>query len=121
MWVVAKPCPEAVIFEKMELHLGVRYVYEPQSYHLQQHQLVPQLTPESLSVLPQGLLVQLHQAAELGDDQKAKQLIEQIQEFHNPLKIALAQLVEELRLDTISDLTKFSVGSEGLIDSLGHK
>ncbi|MFB2895523.1 ATP-binding protein [Aerosakkonemataceae cyanobacterium BLCC-F50] len=106
---VAKPCPEAVIFEKMALHLGVRYVYETQSSLLQQHQLVPQITPESLSVLPQGLLVQLHQAAELGDDQKAKQLIEQIPEFHNPLKIALAQLVEKLRLDTISDLTKFSV------------
>ncbi|MFB2881003.1 response regulator [Floridanema aerugineum] len=106
---VAKPCPEAVIFEKMALHLGVRYVYETQSSLLQQHQLVPQLTPESLSVLSQGLLVQLHQAAELGDDQTAKQLIEQIQEFHNPLKMALVQLVEELRLDTISDLTKFSV------------
>ncbi|MFB2839319.1 ATP-binding protein [Floridanema evergladense] len=105
---VAKPCPEAVIFEKMALHLGVRYLYETQSSHLQ-HQLVPQITPESLSVLPQGLLVQLHQAAELGDDQTAKQLIEQIPEFHNLLKITLAQLVEELRLDTISDLTKFSV------------
>ncbi|MGA9378535.1 MAG: ATP-binding protein [Phormidium sp.] len=115
---VAKPCPEAVIFEKMALHLGVRYLYETQS-SLLQHQLVPQLSAESLSVLSQGLLVQLHQAAELGDDQTAKQLIEQIPEFHNPLKIALVQLVEELRLDTISDLTKFSVGSEGLTDSLG--
>jgi FixJ family two-component response regulator len=28
---VAKPFPEAVIFEKMALHLGVRYIYEEDS------------------------------------------------------------------------------------------
>lgn len=117
---VAKPFQEGVIFEKMALHLGVRYIYETQSSNLQKrHQLGKQLTSESLSVLPLWLLTQLHQAAELGDDQKAKQLIEQIPEFHNPLKMALIQLVEELRLDTISDLTKFYVEKEELLDSLG--
>ncbi|MBE9224030.1 response regulator [Phormidium sp. LEGE 05292] len=112
---VAKPFREGVIFEKMALYLGVRYVYEAESSNLQeQHQLVQKLTPESLSVLPKELLTQLHQAASLGDDQKVKELLEQIPQLQNPLKIALAQLVEDLRLDTISDLTKLYVETEGL-------
>ncbi|NES96321.1 MAG: hypothetical protein F6K32_14025 [Desertifilum sp. SIO1I2] len=90
----------------MALYLGVRYIYEAASSNLQkQHQYVQKLTPKSLSVLPQELLTQLHQAATLGDDQKAKQLIEQIPQSQSPLKAELVRLVEELRLDTISDLT----------------
>jgi signal transduction histidine kinase/CheY-like chemotaxis protein len=115
---VTKPFREAEIFEKLAFYLGVRYLYEEESPNLQrQHQLTQQLTKESLSVLPQALLLELYKAATVGDDQKAKQLIEQIPQSQKALQTALAQLVDNLRLDTISDLTKFYVGSEGAVEN----
>lgn len=110
---VSKPFEEAVILEKMALYLGVRYLYEqPPSNSPGTHQLVPRLSARSLAVLPQKLLAQLHEAATLGDDQKVKQLLAQIPNAHQVLQVALVQLVEQLRLDTISDLTKLYVQAE---------
>jgi CheY-like chemotaxis protein len=58
---VAKPFPEAVIFEKMALHLGVRYIYEEDSaIESERDEPVVQLTSESISVLPRESIEKLY-------------------------------------------------------------
>jgi len=70
---VAKPFREAVIFEKMALHLGVRYIYEEESPRKsEQDEPAQQLTPESLSVLPRELIHKLYKAAASGDEQAVR-------------------------------------------------
>jgi CheY-like chemotaxis protein len=76
---IAKPFPEALIFEKMTLHLGVRYIYEQESPRKsEQDEPVVQLIPESLSVLPRELIKKLYKAAACGGDQTIRLLIERI-------------------------------------------
>jgi CheY-like chemotaxis protein len=104
---VAKPFPEAVIFEKMALHLGVRYIYEEDSSRKsEQDEPVVQLTPESLSVLPRELIEKLYKAAACGDEQAVRLLIERIPLSQKPLAVALTKLVDNMSLDIISDLTQ---------------
>jgi signal transduction histidine kinase/DNA-binding NarL/FixJ family response regulator len=104
---VAKPFPEAVIFEKMALHLGVRYIYEEDSpSKSEQDEPVVQLTPESLSVLPREPIEKLYKAAACGDEQAVRLLIERIPLSQKSLAAALTKLVDNMSLDIISDLTQ---------------
>jgi CheY-like chemotaxis protein len=104
---VAKPFPEAVIFEKMALHLGVRYIYQEDSPRKpEQDEPVVQLTPESLSVLPRESIEKLYKAAACGDEQAVRLLIERIPLSQKPLALALTKLVDNMSLDIISDLTE---------------
>jgi len=104
---VAKPFREAVIFEKMALHLGVRYIYEEESPRKsEQDEPAQQLTPESLSVLPRELIHKLYKAAASGDEQVVRVLIEQIPRSQKQIAEALTKLVDNMSLDMISDLTQ---------------
>ena len=104
---VAKPFRETVIFEKMALHLGVRYIYEEEaSRKSEQDEPVMQLTPESLSVLPRESIEKLYKAAACGDEQAVRLLIERIPLSQKPLAVALTKLVDNMSLDIISDLTQ---------------
>ncbi|MBE9092482.1 response regulator [Tychonema sp. LEGE 07203] len=104
---VAKPFREAVIFEKMALHLGVRYIYEEESPRKsEQDEPVMQLTPESLSVLPRESIEKLYKAAACGDEQAVRLLIERIPLSQKSLAAALTKLVDNMSLDIISDLTQ---------------
>jgi len=77
---VAKPFPEAVTFEKMALHLGVRYIYEEDSASKSERdEPVVQLTFESLAGLPRELIEKLYKAAACGDDQAVRLLIERME------------------------------------------
>ena len=104
---VAKPFREAVIFEKMALHLGVCYIYEEESPRKsKQDEPVMQLTPESLSVLPRESIEKLYKAAACGDEQAVRLSIERIPLSQQPLAAALTKLVDNMSLDIISDLTE---------------
>ena len=104
---VPKPFPEAVIIEKMALHLGVRYIYEEDSASKsEQDELVVQLTPESLARLPRESIKKLYKAAACGDEQAVRLLIERIPLSQKPLAVALTKLVDNMSLDIISDLTQ---------------
>jgi CheY-like chemotaxis protein len=104
---VAKPFPEAVIFEKMALHLGVRYILEEESPRKsEQDEPVVQLTSESLSVLPRESIGLLYKAAACGDEQAVRQLIERIPRSQKQIAGALTKLVDNMSLDIISDLTQ---------------
>ncbi|MEZ2224794.1 ATP-binding protein [Microcoleus sp.] len=104
---VAKPFRETVIFEKMALHLGVRYIYEEESPRKsEQDEPVMQLTPESLSVLPRESIEKLYKAAACGDEQAVRLLIERIPRSQKQIALALTKLVDNMSLDIISDLTQ---------------
>ena len=104
---VAKPFPEAVIFEKMALHLGVRYIYEEDSaIESERDEPVVQLTSESLARLPRESIEKLYKAAACGDEQAVRLLIERIPLSQKSLAAALTKLVDNMSLDIISDLTQ---------------
>ncbi|MEG5199914.1 hypothetical protein QUB50_27530 [Microcoleus sp. A6-C5] len=110
---VAKPFRDAVIFEKMALHLGVRYIYEEKSLRKsREDEPAQQLTPESLSVLPREFIHKLYKAAACGDEQVVRLLIEQIPRSQKQIAGALTKLVDNMSLDIISDLTQNCISAD---------
>ena len=108
--ILHKPFQAADLFEKMAVHLGVRYLYEtsePQANSSSQRQKF--LTPDELNVMSLEWVQHLYQAAVRGDDAWMNELVSQIPTSHAELATALTALIEDFRFDTILNLT------EGLI------
>ena len=111
---IRKPFREEVLFSKIADHLGVCYVYEQSAQSVAAFTPQPQATERyelsaaSLSVMPSQWISQLHRAAEGCQDEEILALIEQIPEPYSALKLALADLVDNFRLDLIIDLTNAS-------------
>lgn len=104
---VGKPFREQVILEKMAKHLGVRYFYEDsQPSASSQQEETETLKAESLNVMPTGWVAQLHQAALCTDEQQISSLLQQIPDSNASLANALADLVNNFRIDKIIDLTQ---------------
>ena len=106
---VRKPFREAVIFDRMAQHLGVRYVYEELAQPAEQEearQVQAALTPATLAALPADWVTDLHHAATRGKAKQILELIDQIQPDHVVLAKALAALVDEFRFDKIVALTE---------------
>ena len=115
---VGKPFREEVILEKMATYLGVRYLYEdshqPSVDALQTYRFSSQLErtesyvlkTESLTVMPPEWIAQLHQAALRTDEKQIFSLLEQIPTSNAPLANALANLVNNFRIDKIINLTQ---------------
>ncbi|HBB34332.1 MAG TPA: hybrid sensor histidine kinase/response regulator [Cyanobacteria bacterium UBA8803] len=101
-----KPFEESVLLEKIAQYLGLRYIYEdplqPNSPQLAESYHV--LAPEALLIMPSAWLCQLHRAAVSGDSEQILTLIEQIPDSQANLKLALADLANQFRLDSIVDL-----------------
>ncbi len=103
---VCKPFLEAAILEKMAKYLGVRYLYEdsqPQPKETASYVL----KGESLKVMPPEWIEQLHQAALRTDEQQIFSLLQQIPVANAPLAKALAEAVNNFRIDKIIDLTNY--------------
>jgi PAS domain S-box-containing protein len=111
---IRKPFREPVLFSKIADHLGVCYVYEQSAQPAATFTPQPkateryELSAASLSVMPSQWISQLHRAAEGCQDEEILALIEQIPEPHSSLKLALADLVDNFRLDLIIDLINAS-------------
>ena len=104
---ISKPFREDIVFEKIAHHLGVRYLYEGQQpTSFQSEDKVEQLTASALAIMPTEWQKKLHTAAASCHDKELLQLIEQIPEHYTTLKIALADLVDNFRLDLIMELTR---------------
>ncbi|MEH2118425.1 hybrid sensor histidine kinase/response regulator [Nostoc sp.] len=109
---VRKPFQESVIWEKMAEYLGVRYVFEESNYLLavgnqpsnQANSYL--LTAQSLTVMPPDWVAQLHQAAVRTDEKLIFKLLEQIPELNSPLAMALADLVNNFRIDKVIEITQ---------------
>ena len=107
---VCKPFREEVILEKMAKYLGVRYLYEDSDQPSASRQLEGAesyvLQAESLNLMPPQWVAQLHQAAVCTDEKQIFSLLEQIPQSNVLLASALADLVNNFRIDKIIDLTQ---------------
>ena len=102
---VRKPFREAIIFDKLTEHLGVRYVYE------QEQPQEPRDTSDSVAIRPASLqtmsaewIANLHQAALEVDGDRILQLIEQIPSEQRSLAEQLTELVRQFCFDEILEL-----------------
>ncbi len=100
---VCKPFLEEVILEKMAKYLGVRYLYEDSEPKLKETASYV-LEGESLKVMSPEWREQLHQAALRTDEQQIFNLLQQIPVANAPLAKALAEAVDNFRIDKIIDL-----------------
>ena len=108
---IRKPCHEKMIFQKMQQHLGVNYLYEdvtpPLTYS--NLSLVPKqddLKYQLLSIMPQPWLSQLQHRAINLDTDGIKDLLEDIAPEYRDLKDLLDTLANHYRCDVILDLTQ---------------
>jgi CheY-like chemotaxis protein len=120
--LVRKPFRANTIWEKLAEHLGVEFLYSEELFPvvtdssvqstplysalLSSYRAKAALTPERLQVMSPEWVDSLHQAAVSGDDTLALSLVAEIPKAHADLAIALTQLIDDFRLDTISDLTE---------------
>lgn len=102
---VCKPFLESVILEKMAKYLGVRYLYEDSQLEVKETASYV-LKAESLRVMPLEWIEQLHQSALRTDEQQIFALLQQIPVTNAPLANALAEAVNNFRIDKIIDLTQ---------------
>lgn len=93
---VGKPFIENVIFDKIAQHLGIRYVYEPES-----SQNKSTLTEDLAAIMPSEWLKQLELAALMLDKNALSQLLEQIPLQHLELKQTLQQHLDNFDYDEI--------------------
>lgn len=111
---VRKPFRTEVIFEKMALHLGVRYLYgSPQlrsggaeNSSLPQSILQPDELREALSVMPADWVEQLHQAATKVNAKQILKLRAQIPPPNAHLTNSLTHLVNNFYFEEIVKLTQ---------------
>ena len=102
---VRKPFKEEILLESIAQHLGVTYRYaaEPETSANAHFDM---LSPESFQVMSADWITRLGQAAITGDDAIVTQLVQEIPTEHDSLAQQLMTLVDDFRLDVISDLTQ---------------
>jgi len=105
--LVRKPFREAEIFEVMERHLGVRYVYEEGKERKAKGEgetLQDVLTPEDLAQLPDDLLVELKQAIIDLDVDRIGAIIDQIRGLNAVVADGLEELANNFQFAKLLDL-----------------
>jgi signal transduction histidine kinase/DNA-binding response OmpR family regulator len=99
---ICKPFQETEIFELLQKHLGIRYVYEEgEGRKAKGDGQQSILNPEALLELPEEVYRGLRQAVETGDVEIAESLIAQIRPQHAPVAEALTNLVKQFRFDLL--------------------
>jgi signal transduction histidine kinase/tetratricopeptide (TPR) repeat protein/ActR/RegA family two-component response regulator len=101
---VRKPVREALVFEKLAQHLGLRFMYEEQP-------AAPpaspgELSPALLAELPAEWITQLRQAVLVADMEQVWISIDQIRERHATLASLLEQLAESYQIDRLQVLVE---------------
>ena len=113
-----KPATEAVLFEKMSQHIGVRYLYEePAERSEPQHQRVPSsplpaaaavtaaTVKTALQAMPPDWIERLQWAARVADEEQILQLLEQLPPSQAPLAQTLRALVSDFQFAKLLELT----------------
>ncbi len=105
---VRKPVAAELLFEKMARYLGLQYDYriEPELISPPNPPLSEAELVNALAALPPTWITQIHQAAQIADEELLLQLIQQIATEHPELATRLEQLVHEFCLDQIIHLTR---------------
>lgn len=121
--LVRKPFKEAEIFDVIDQHLGVRYVYEDNTDTLEpessEKDMRKALTPEALGALPPELLAGLEQASVEGDTDRAFGLTEDIRSHDAAVADALALLVADFEYEDI--LTLLQKGRKAKNEPTTHR
>lgn len=104
--MVSKPFKSYVIFDKLAEHLGVQYLYEPESSSPLLKERIEDLNPASLKIMPDSWIAELYQAAVIADSDRIFQLIEQIPPNHSEIAQQLTVLVQQFDFDQILALTE---------------
>ncbi|MFP4299165.1 MAG: response regulator [Spirulinaceae cyanobacterium] len=109
--VVLKPFQEAVLFDKMSEHLGVRFIYNldtpsTDTPELTEEKPLEELGSEALAFMPQDWLANLHQAAICADSELVLNLLNDLPDEHQPLRLALIDLVDNFSFEEIVSLTE---------------
>jgi CheY-like chemotaxis protein len=106
---VLKPATETILFEKMAQHIGVRYLYqepaEPFESAVERDMPDSQVAIATLQQMPPDWLAQLHRAARMADEELILKLLEQMPTIEARLEQMLKELVNELRLDKLIEIT----------------
>lgn len=103
---VRKPFRDGEVFDKMEAHLGVRFVYADRGDAGEARPSERPLGPEALRALPADLVEELRRASTALNTKAVQAVIERIREGDAPLADALEVLVRGYRFDTILELTE---------------
>jgi len=101
---VRKPYREQEIFEVMEKHLGVRYIYEEDEERKAKGEgesPKDALTHEALAQLPDDLLAELKQATIDLDVDRIGAIIDQIRGLNGPVADGLADLVKDFQYEKL--------------------
>lgn len=103
-----KPITEAVLFDKLAEHLGVRYCYETQVV-LQTSGGQPAdtwLTSQELRRMPSEWIAELHYAARIADEDLILRVLDQLPPTEARLTDALKELVNALQIERLIELTQ---------------
>jgi PAS domain S-box-containing protein len=102
---IRKPFQESEIFDSLNKHLGVRYIYSELKEETQVKESLV-LTAEDLAILPPDWLESFQQAAMQLDMDLLLNMINQIQEQHQSLAKALADMVNQYKFEELLALTQ---------------
>jgi PAS domain S-box-containing protein len=121
---ISKPFQSEALFQAMADYLGLRYLYdvkledtrrtdvlsedtdEDGNLTSSRRSRLPRFTAESLTVMPQAWIGQLHQAALFCEEQGVLNVIHQIPPEHLQLAQQLEQLVQNFAFDEIIQVTQ---------------
>jgi len=99
-----KPFKESELFDIMEKHTDIRFIWEEDTPGYGQKQADEKLISDAVSSLPPELLTELEQATVRGDTMRIERLIEQIRPLNAPLADALKTLADNFEYDQILEL-----------------
>lgn len=105
---VGKPCTEAIVLEKIRVHLGVRYQYAADRDAADRVAIDPaaNLNADLISRMPIDWIRKLDFAARSANDAQIMQLLEQVPSEQIQLKQAIAHLVHEFQLERLLRVTQ---------------
>lgn len=98
-----KPFRQEAIFNVIQKHLGVEYIYEVDCTPPVSHK-TETLNSNSLKIMPKIWLEEMYQATLILDEEKIITLIAQIPENHQTLAYSLQELVNNFQLEEITKL-----------------
>lgn len=103
---IRKPFKEEIILEEIKKHLHASYRYADDA--LVDNGPVPEISSETLAVLPAGLIEKMTAATKGGYREELLQLIENVEAIDQPAAEALRQLADDCDYDRLIDLFRTS-------------
>lgn len=103
---IRKPFQEDSIFEALNKHLGVSFIYEEKENLKNSSSEISVLTSEHIATLPQTLMTSLHQAIVEGDLEVISSISEQVCLYNQPVGTALLNLANQYQFDQLLALLK---------------